>query len=231
VLNALPHSFIPTDYCENRGCPNVTHSHGLCVGCIVLQHEALLEEVATRSMIDDLRHRLDAEISINAAANLHAMQSNCHKRDSTLDISADRSNQKASRRDGLEEDVTDEMNNTRTSGFGGDLSSIGESSSILDDIDLATWLEDRFNNNVAHNAGIQPPFLLMLPRGGINEPIDADTPIQSNRLFATTAKKKKKKKKTTKNKKKKKKGYVGSMGLRGATAEEANEMITHGELI
>ena len=85
VLNALPHSFIPTDYCENRGCPNVKHSHGLCVGCIVLQHEALLEEVAmSRSTIDDLRHRLDDVISINAAANLHAMQSNCPKRDSTL---------------------------------------------------------------------------------------------------------------------------------------------------
>jgi hypothetical protein len=48
----------------------------------------------------------------------------------------------------------------------------------------------------------------------------------------TASSTKKKKKKTTKNKKKKKKsGYVGSMSLRGATADEENEMITHGELL
>jgi hypothetical protein len=56
------------------------------------------------------------------------------------------------------------------------------------------------------------------------------SPIRSNRLFATTTNKKKKKKKTTKKKTKKKNGYVGSLRLRGATADKENEMITHGEL-
>ena len=61
------------------------------------------------------------------------------------------------------------------------------------------------------------------------------SPIRSNRLFSTNEKekkkKKKKKKKTTKKKtNKKKNGYVGSMFLRGATANEEKEMITYGEL-
>jgi hypothetical protein len=142
------------------------------------------------------------------------------------------------------------MSNTRRADFGGDLSTIGDNSSlrgdhssfgvsnsIVDDNVVAT-LKGRSHNSVTHNPDIQSP--LLSPWGGSSSDIQtadksgtAMSPIRSNRLFSTNEKEKKKKKKKKKKKRttnKKKNGYVGSMFLRGATANEEKEMIDHGEL-
>jgi hypothetical protein len=210
----IPNSMLPSSVgedvndtdCETCFCPNKAIARNLCLDCLL-------------TTIDELR----------AAVNLTVM------RDSTVNDS--------------EEDDSDEMSNTRRADFGGDLSSIGGnsslrgdlssfgvSSSIVDDNVVAT-LKGRSHNSVTHNPGIQSP--LLSPWGGSSSVIQtagksgtAMSPIHSNRLFSTNEKEKKKKKKKTTKKKtnKKKNGYVGSMFLRGATANEEKEMITHGEL-
>jgi hypothetical protein len=148
------------------------------------------------------------------------------------------------------EEDSDKMSNTCTADFGGDLSSIGVSSSLGGDLssngvsgsivagNVVATLEGRIHNSVAHNPGIQSP--LLSPRGGfssviqtaVNETVnDADTPLQGNRLFNTNEKEKKSKKKK---KKKKKNNDISNLidryELKEATDEEKKEMLNHGKL-
>ena len=179
--------------------------------------------------ICNLQDKLSAAVCLtDMGSSPICHHTNSNKRESSLNISDDCSNRKAVK-DGEEEFYLDD-----------DLSSIlnvtGTSVASNENIDVLARLGANYNDSIHPNVDIHTPTPFLAPRGEDGLPNDTDTAtshLLNTRLFDTTTttkeKKKKKKKKTTKNKKKK--GYVGTMGLREATADEANEMIDHGELI
>ena len=216
-------------HCVKRGCRNVPHSNGLCVECLILEVDVLREELeVANQMISYLQKELGAAVGLTEMGSstvFHHTDNNNNKRDWSLNISDDRSNRKVGK-DG--EDEFDDLNVSSILNVTG-MSADGKT-------DVLSQLAADYDS-IHHNVDIpiSTPFLAPRRVDGLPNDIGtATSPLLNTRLFdttTTTKEKKKKKKKTTKNKKKKKKGYVGTMGLRGATADEANEMIAHGELI
>jgi hypothetical protein len=181
-------------------------------------------------MISYLQKELRAAVGLTEMGSstiFHHTDNNNNKRDWSLNISDDRSNRKVGK-DG--EDEFDDLNVSSILNVTG-MSADGKT-------DVLSQLAADYDS-IHHNVDIPTSTPFLAPRGEDGLPNDTGTatsPLLSTRLFSTTTttkdkEKKKKKKKTTKNKNKKKSGYVGSMRLRGATADEENEMIAHGELL
>jgi hypothetical protein len=222
-------------HCVKRGCRNVPHFNGLCVDCLILEYDAQREElVVANQKINSLQKELGAAVCLTEMGSstvFHHTDNNNNKRDSSLNISDDRSNRKAVK-DGEEEFYLDD-----------DLSSIlnvtGMSADGKTDV-LSQLVADYDNTHHKVDIPISTPFLA--PRGDVSVPNDTGTatsPLLNTRLFSTTTttkekkKKKKKKKKTTKKKEKNDdcNNLIDRYHLKEATEEEKKEMLEHGKFV